>query len=43
MCNQKWSEVKAPQISWGTEEAPQYTLDGEAMCDDPAGFKMSSD
>ena len=43
VCSREWSEVKARQISRDAEEKQGYTLDCEAMCDDPAGFQMSSD
>ncbi len=43
MCSQEQSQVKAWQIIRDTEEEQRYTLDCEAMCDDPAGFQMSSD
>lgn len=42
-CSLEQSEVKAWQISRDIEEEQGYTLDCEAMCDDPAGFQMSSD
>lgn len=43
VCSQEKSEVKAWQINQDKEEYQGYTLGCEAMCDDPAGFQMSSD